>query len=787
MARFSIPLSAQIVGLMLAGLVVAQAVTLFLTLLAPPAPAPEYSLRDVAAALNGEKVQTRGARPLVRSFRSDPPSLASAGWLVSERSRRELAELLRTDEANVRLLFYSPLPFAGTGAGGRLAQGSGPLWLPHRQGWASGMTDVAPTTGPAEVRFLMQRRMPMGAPPSGGGWRGGGPFGPWSEPSPNPPGRFPAPSQLPAPSPSPGPGPSPAPSQSPAPRAPPASSPSPSPQAGGTAPAAPSGAPGAGPAPGAGASPSSGAPNSAAQGQGGSSNGGQGGGAGAAQASSAGGNKGGSANAGASGGGQGGQAQAGAPGGGQGGLGQGGQGQGGQGQGGQGQGGQGQGQIGGGPGQGVGGANGPGGAAPSGQVTGVGGPASTAAASPSVGIPNVGSPQTPDGPAHTSTVERREALAARAELSPRPNVLAPQGQPGSADIGVIVPAPLAAAQAGDASGWIVGTPQQTARGLFGLSPSPFVQGDFVAAQQIAPHRWATVAPKPEPFPNAWQQRVIWWFLTAFAVVGPLGYLFARRLAQPIDRFAAAAERIGRDPSAPLAPLTGPAEIGRAAKAFNQMHSRLKRFVEDRTGMVGAISHDLRTPLARMRFRLERASPEVREDMLSDIRQMEEMISSVLVFIRDASEPAVRERIDLRSLVECVVDDAAMLGGEAALDPGEPISVDVDALGVQRVLTNLIDNALKYGERADVRLYRDGAEAVAEVTDDGPGLPPEELERVFLPFYRADHARGMNKGGIGLGLAVSRSIARAHGGDVLLASNDRGLRVQLRLPIASQAA
>ena len=278
-----------------------------------------------------------------------------------------------------------------------------------------------------------------------------------------------------------------------------------------------------------------------------------------------------------------------------------------------------------------------------------------------------------------------------------------------------------------------------------------------------------------------------WFLVSFSIVGPIGYLFARRLAAPLTAFAGAAERLGRNPSGAVINLEGPAEIGRAAVAFNQMGARLKRFIDDRTAMVGAISHDLRTPLARMRFRMERAPPELRDGMLNDIGQMEEMISSVLVFIRDASEPSVRERVDLRSILECVVDDAALIGGDAVLDPGDPISVDVDTLGVQRVLANLIDNALKYGDRAHVRMFAEGDEVVAEIADAGPGLPEEELERVFLPFYRSGSARTLNKGGIGLGLAVSRSIARAHGGDVRLARNGQGLKAQLRLPLSSRAA
>ena len=173
-------------------------------------------------------------------------------------------------------------------------------------------------------------------------------------------------------------------------------------------------------------------------------------------------------------------------------------------------------------------------------------------------------------------------------------------------------------------------------------------------------------------------------------------------------------------------------------------------------------------------------------MLGDVSQMEDMITSVLVFIRDASDPAVRERVDLRSIVECVVDDASLLGGDAVLDPGPAAAVEVDSLAVQRVLTNLVENALKYGDSARVRMFTEAGEAVTEIRDSGPGLPQDEIERVFLPFYRSPKSRALNKSGIGLGLAVSRSLARAHGGEVRLYSCDTGLVAQLRLPLAAAA-
>ncbi|MDZ4054061.1 MAG: HAMP domain-containing sensor histidine kinase, partial [Phenylobacterium sp.] len=221
----------------------------------------------------------------------------------------------------------------------------------------------------------------------------------------------------------------------------------------------------------------------------------------------------------------------------------------------------------------------------------------------------------------------------------------------------------------------------------------------------------------------------------------------------------------------------------AAEAFNDMQGRLKRYIDDRTAMVGAISHDLRTPLARMRFKLESAPGPVKAAVLADIAQMEAMITSVLGFIRDASAARPRERLDLLSLLECLVDDA----GDQDLtltDGSAPVTVEADALGLQRLFGNLLDNAVKYGARGRVRVFQDDGHAVVEIADDGPGLEAGELERVFQPFYRAEAARTLDGGGVGLGLAVARSIAVAHGGDVVLMSSGAGLVARVRLPLSA---
>ena len=306
---------------------------------------------------------------------------------------------------------------------------------------------------------------------------------------------------------------------------------------------------------------------------------------------------------------------------------------------------------------------------------------------------------------------------------------------------------------------------------------------FAAAVQLDNGAWTVVRPTPEPFPTEWQIRFGLWLLAGLAVVAPAGYLFARRITAPLKRFSEAAEQLGRDPHAPGMTLSGPAEIGAAARAFNEMQTRLKRYIGDRTAMVGAISHDLRTPLARIRFKVEHAPPALRETVLADVAQMEQMIGGVLAFIRDEGAPRHREKLDLLSLLECVADDAATLGGDVEIVDGAPVTVEGDAVSLQRLFGNLVDNAVKYGGEARISLKATDGLAVVEIADRGPGLGPSEIQKVFQPFYRADASRNLDSGGVGLGLPIARSAARAHGGDVELAAQEIGLTAVVTLPAA----
>jgi two-component system, OmpR family, sensor kinase len=295
-------------------------------------------------------------------------------------------------------------------------------------------------------------------------------------------------------------------------------------------------------------------------------------------------------------------------------------------------------------------------------------------------------------------------------------------------------------------------------------------------------QWLVVMPK-ESFPNAWQLRALLWFVLSALVLSPFAYLFAHRLARPISAFATAAERLGRDPGAPPIRIDGPLEITQAVNAFNDMQERLRRYVEDRTAMVGAVAHDLRTPLTRLRFRVEGAPDDLRRKMTADIDQMEAMISATLGFVRDASHPGVRQRLELVSLVESVADEMAETGLDVGAETSAPVVIEGDPIALRRLVTNLLDNAVKFGLRARARVYAEDNCAVIEVDDDGPGIPEHEREQVFEPFHRGEPSRSRQTGGAGLGLAVVRSVARSHGGDATLENRDEGgLRARARLPL-----
>jgi two-component system OmpR family sensor kinase len=315
------------------------------------------------------------------------------------------------------------------------------------------------------------------------------------------------------------------------------------------------------------------------------------------------------------------------------------------------------------------------------------------------------------------------------------------------------------------------------------SDEHFLIDPFEVGVRQADGRWLVLRPRPAFGFSPWQRGIALWFALSAAFMAPFAWIFARRLSRPIKVLAEAAERLGRDPLAlPLA-VDGSAEIALAASAFNDMQQRLRRYVEDRTAMVGSIAHDLRTPLTRLRFRIESAPEDQRPKMVADIDQMEEMISATLAFVRDATRPGERTPLELSSLLESLCDEMAETGHLTEVERSDKVVLEGDPMALRRLFSNLLENAVKFGGRARARVFREANHAVVEIDDDGPGIPAADAERVFEPFYRREPSRSRQTGGIGLGLAVVRSIARGHGGDVALVNRTGGgLTARVLLPL-----
>jgi two-component system OmpR family sensor kinase len=313
---------------------------------------------------------------------------------------------------------------------------------------------------------------------------------------------------------------------------------------------------------------------------------------------------------------------------------------------------------------------------------------------------------------------------------------------------------------------------------------PTLRQHFIVGRELPDGSWRVVERVVEGVPIALQREVLGLFAIAAVALVPLSWLFARTLSAPIRRFSEAARRLGHDPSAPLLSRDGPAEMLNAVDSFNAMQGRIKRLIEERTHMVGAIAHDLRTPLTRLAFRLDDLPPPLNAKVDADIQEMKSMISAALDFIRDRSFGGQHERLDFRLLVERVVNDQSDLGHDVTFDPGPPITIEGTPLALRRMVGNLVENAIKYGERARLRLRIIGDRCVMETDDDGPGIPEQLQQQVFEPFFRIEASRNRDTGGIGLGLATVRGIVLDHGGDLTIGNRKGGgLRVTIALNIA----
>jgi signal transduction histidine kinase len=315
-------------------------------------------------------------------------------------------------------------------------------------------------------------------------------------------------------------------------------------------------------------------------------------------------------------------------------------------------------------------------------------------------------------------------------------------------------------------------------GFEGVLPAAFTiairgpDGSIVVLRpQLPTHGWAWTV-------------LVAWLVGIAAAAAAAAWWAARRIARPLEVLARGAERAGAGLVPAFAvPDPAPREVGAIARALESMHARLRGVVDDRTRMLAAVSHDLRTPLTRLRLRAEQiADPDERARAAADIDEMEHMIAETLAFARADALEAAAERFDLAALLHSVVDDRADLGADIALAGPDSLVVEGRPGALRRALDNLVANALAHGHRARLSVAAEPARILIHVDDDGPGIPAHELERVFAPFYRLEASRSRDTGGVGLGLAVARDIARAHGGDVVLLNRPAGgLRATLSLP------
>lgn len=268
-----------------------------------------------------------------------------------------------------------------------------------------------------------------------------------------------------------------------------------------------------------------------------------------------------------------------------------------------------------------------------------------------------------------------------------------------------------------------------------------------------------------------------------AAVLLLSFIAVRWLSRPLQTLADAAEALGKNlHHAPL-PEDGPTEVRRAALAFNTMQARLLRYIDDRTQVLAAISHDLKTPLTRLRLRAELLDDDdLRQRFEKDLGEMQAMVSDALSALRGLDGPAASVPVDMMAMLESLQADNQDMGRLVAISGQALAPLTGDPARLRRCVGNLVDNAVLYGERARIQV-EDGPQALTlRIQDDGPGLPPALLERVFDPFFRVEGSRSRETGGTGLGLSIARNIARAAGGDVTLHNAaGGGLEAVLVLP------
>jgi signal transduction histidine kinase len=320
-------------------------------------------------------------------------------------------------------------------------------------------------------------------------------------------------------------------------------------------------------------------------------------------------------------------------------------------------------------------------------------------------------------------------------------------------------------------------------GPYAGSMPAFAVLSFVVQTRLTDGTAVTFDARQPQEPISWSYRLLISLAVMLVAVFAVTLTAVRWMTRPLKTLAAAAVELGDDINRPPLDERGPLEVSHAARAFNAMQAKLAALIRDRTRIFSAMSHDLKTPITRLRLRTELLDDAaLREKFAQDLKEMEEMVGAALDFMRGVDTQEAVQSIDMLALIESIAENAREVGGDVNIEgtarapyPGHPQSL-------KRCLTNLVDNAVKYGKVAAIALDDGARELRITVSDGGPGVPESELERVFEPFYRVEASRNRGTGGSGLGLTIARNIARAHGGDLVLKNRaGGGLEAVLTLP------
>ncbi|MBO6784876.1 MAG: HAMP domain-containing protein [Alphaproteobacteria bacterium] len=276
---------------------------------------------------------------------------------------------------------------------------------------------------------------------------------------------------------------------------------------------------------------------------------------------------------------------------------------------------------------------------------------------------------------------------------------------------------------------------------------------------------------------------ILWMIGTSLILFAVATLFMRNQVSPIRRLATAADNFGKGRDTPNFKPSGATEVRQAASAFMAMRNRLERQIQQRTEMLAGVSHDLRTPLTRMKLQIAMLEKNAEIDELSaDVAAMESMIEDYLSFARDEGTEE-RQLVNAADLLDEIVRDATRDGSEIRLDIQDEVELPLARNAMRRCLTNLVENAGRHGDRVELTMSRDKRVLQILVDDDGPGIPPAMREEVFRPFFRLDQSRNVETGGTGLGLSIAQDVVAGHGGEIRLEDSPLGgLRVVVRIPI-----